>query len=107
MSDIPGSSPDGGPQLPPDLRFLKVLVTALAATMILGLITIIALFVIRLPGVTAAAPTLPAQITLPEGTRAEAVTFGKGWIAVVTEGNEILILDAATGTLRQRLTITQ
>ncbi len=75
--------------------------------MILGLITLIALLVIRLPGGRAPkpAPALPATVTLPAGTRAEAVTFGPGWIAVVTDRQEILILDAASGALRQRIAI--
>jgi hypothetical protein len=42
---------------------------------------------------------------LPDGLTAEAVTFGRGWIAVVTDTEEILILDAETGALRQRVAI--
>jgi hypothetical protein len=33
------------------------------------------------------------------------VTFGRDWIAVVTDTGELLILDAATGALRQRVAI--
>ncbi len=73
--------------------------------MIAGLITIIVLFVIRFPSVTAVPPTLPEHLALPDGLKAEAVTFGRGWIAVVTDTGEILILDAATGALRQRVAI--
>jgi hypothetical protein len=105
MSDIPGATPAGGPDLPPDLRFLKILVTLLAATMIIGLIAMIALFVIRLPGVNTSAPVLPETVALPAGETARAVTFGDGWIAVVTTRDEILILDQATGALRQRIAI--
>jgi hypothetical protein len=90
---------------PPELRFLKLLVTGLAGTMIAGLITIIVLLVIRFPAVTAVRPTLPADLTLPDGLKAEAVTFGRDWIAVVTDTGELLILDAATGALRQRVAI--
>lgn len=95
--------PDAGPASVPHLRFLKILVTVLAGTMIAGLLTIVALIVIRFPAATGL--ELPARIALPEGTRAEAVTFGRGWVAVVTGEDEILILDAATGALRQRITI--
>jgi hypothetical protein len=102
MSDNSAPPGPGTAPLPPDLRFLKLLVTGLTATMILGLLTIIGLLVIRLPG---GAPALPGQVALPEGETARAVTFGRGWIAVVTEGDEILILDAGTGALRQRLSI--
>lgn len=104
--------PEPQSALPPEFRFLKRLVTLLAGTMILGLITLIALLVIRLPGIRAPEPapalpavTLPATVTLPAGTRAEAVTFGPGWIAVVTDRQEILILDAASGAVRQRIAI--
>lgn len=104
MSDT--DDPLAAQDLPPGLRFLKWLVTALAVTMILGLITIVALLVIRLPGVRAPSPTLPAELRLPEGVTAGAVTFGRGWYAVVSEaGDEILIFDAASGDLRQRVTV--
>ena len=102
MSDMPEPPADQG--LPPDLRFLKWLVTGLTATMVLGLITLIVLLVIRLPG-TQAIPVLPEGVSLPQGATAEAVTFGQGWIAVVTGGNQILIYDAASGTLRQTANI--
>lgn len=91
--------------LPPDLRFLKTLVTVLAGVMILGLIAIITLFVIRFSSPREAAVRLPETITLPEGMTARAVTYGTGWYAVVTTGDEILIYDAKTGRLTQRVTI--
>jgi hypothetical protein len=106
MSDMNEAPADEGHGTPPELRFLKVLVTALAGTMILGLITIIFLFVTRLPDAAAPRPALPEGIILPEGAEAEAVTMGRGWIAVVTKADEILILDAETGDLRQRVAIT-
>ncbi len=104
-SDIDDAPNGENADRPPELRFLKLLVTVLAGTMIAGLITIIVLFVIRFPSVTAVRPTLPAQATLPDGLKPEAVTFGRGWIAVVTDSSEILILDAETGALRQRVTL--
>lgn len=93
-------SPDG---LPPGLRFLKTLVIALAITMIAGVITIVALLVTRLNG---AALPLPETITLPDGAKAQAVTAGNGWYAVVTTDNRILIFDRLTSTLQQEVTIT-
>ncbi|MCB2127314.1 MAG: hypothetical protein H6897_08235 [Rhodobacteraceae bacterium] len=104
-SDIDDAPHGNGAAPPPELRFLKLLVTALAGTMIAGLITIIVLLVIRLPSVTAVRPNLPEHVVLPDGLTAEAVTFGRGWIAVVTDTEEILILDAETGALRQRVAI--
>ncbi|WP_126976051.1 DUF6476 family protein [Frigidibacter oleivorans] len=114
MAGSNAGSDKGPPQdeyaTPPELRFLKTLVTVLAGVMIAGLLAIVALLVIRfsqpLPEVVpSAGPTLPANIALPEGETARAVTFGTGWIAVVTGDDEILILDGATGALRQRVRI--
>jgi len=90
MSDAPD------PGTPPELRFLKRLVTTLTVTMILGLVTIVALLVIRLGG----APTLPAlpdNIALPEGAGVAALTFARDWIVVITEAGEILLYDRAAG----------
>jgi hypothetical protein len=88
---------------PKNLRFLRRLVTLLTATMIVGFLTVIVLLVIRLgqPG----APPLPDRITLPGGATATAFTQGPDWYAVVTDTNEILIFDPASGDLRQRIEI--
>ena len=92
--------------LPPSLRFLKALVILLTITMIVGVIVVVSLIVIRFPQVSARGPVLPAEITLPEGARAAAVTFGDGWYAVVTTDNRILIFDRESGTLRQSVAIS-
>jgi len=99
-------TPNGGEAAPalPELRFLKALVTALAGVMIVGLLAILAILVIRFSQ-DPAGPVLPAEITLPAGTTARAITFGPGWYAVVTEQEEILIFDTPTGTLRQTVQI--
>lgn len=78
----------------------------LTLTMIGGVITVVGLLVTRMPqafGTTP--PSLPAEVTLPEGTRAQAVTFGTGWVAVVTTDDRILIFDT-DGTLRQEVPLT-
>ncbi len=62
-------------------------------TMIGGVITVVALIVTRMPQGFAGAPQIPADLALPAGTTAEAVTFGKGWIAVVTADNRLLMFD--------------
>ena len=53
-----------------------------------------------------AGPDLPAEISLPAGERARAVTLGSDWLAVVTvdgEGRErIRVLDRATGARARR-----
>lgn len=110
-SEGPDEAGPGGP-LPPDLRLLKWLVLVLTATMIAGIIALVALLATRLPGAPggggASGPEafLPEGLRLPEGARPTAVTRGEGWLAVVTDRGEILLYDAATGALRQRLSVT-
>ena len=87
---------------PGNLRFLRILVTTLMAVMIGGLVILIVLFVTRFPDPR---PTLPDTITLPAGVAAQAVTFGPGWFAVVTDDNRILIFDQSSGALRQEVEI--
>jgi Flp pilus assembly protein protease CpaA len=102
MSD-PTDAPD--PALPPSLRFLKWLVIILTLTMIVGVITVVAVLVTRMPqAFSAPAPSLPDGVTLPEGSEARAVTFGTGWIAVVTTDDRILIF-GRDGQLRQDVAI--
>ena len=91
------------PELPPSLRFLKHLVTVLTVTMIVGVITVVALLVTRLPALISG-PAVPQGLTLPAGTKAAAITFGTGWTAVVTTTDHILIFHA-DGKLVQDLKI--
>lgn len=103
MSD-PTDAPD--PALPPSLRFLKWLVILLTLTMIGGVITVVGLLVTRMPqAFSAPAPSMPEGFTLPAGVEAEAVTFGTGWIAVVTTDDRILIF-GRDGQLRQDVPIS-
>ncbi len=90
---------------PANLRFLRRLVTVLTAVMILGVVILIGLLVIRLN--TPRSLPLPAEIALPDGATATAFTRGPDWLAVVTADDRILILDAATGALRQEVQITR
>jgi Flp pilus assembly protein protease CpaA len=99
-------NPVGDPALPPSLRFLKWLVIILTLTMIGGVITVVGLLVTRMPqAFSAPSPRLPDGFILPEGATAEAVTFGTGWIAVVTTDDRILIF-GKDGRLRQDVAIT-
>ena len=82
------------------MRYLKALVTALAAVMALGVITLVALLVTRLPDRTA---PLPETIALPDGTVPLAFTRGPAWMAVAT-AEAILIFDL-DGELRQTVAI--
>ncbi len=95
--------PEDDAQDPLNLRVLRILVTVLTVTMIVGLITIVAVFVTRFPRV--ASIDLPPQIALPEDETATAVTVGPGWYAVVTAGSRILVFDSANGALVQTVEI--
>jgi hypothetical protein len=86
---------------PPQLRFLRLLVTTLTVVMIGGLLVVIGLLVTRL---NADDVPLPAEITLPDGSSPDAVTFGATWIAGVS-GDRILILDRETGQIRQEIDV--
>ncbi len=94
---------------PPHLRLLRRLVTVLTVVMIFGLLTIVAVIVMRFTGsAPPGVPVLPATLTLPEGERAEAVTMGQGWVAVVTrgvDGTETIRVFAPDGTPMQSLEI--
>lgn len=103
----PELDPAEDPPEPPRLRQLRWLVNALMLVLIAGVITVTALLVIRLAPF--AAPGLPESLTLPPGERAEAVTLGRDWLAVVTtdaEGRQrVRVLDRATGAERGSLEI--
>lgn len=82
---------------PSSLRFLRRLVTVLTGTMIAGLLTIIALLVIRFSDDPA--PGFPDGITLPPGASAQAFTQGRDWYAIVTDDDQIVIYDRASGQI--------
>jgi hypothetical protein len=90
------------PSEPPNIKFLRRLVTVLTATMIFGLLVVIGLLVIRF---SSTAPDLPEVIALPSGEKAAAFTQGPDWYAIVTQGNQILIFDRTSGNLRQTVDI--
>jgi hypothetical protein len=96
------ANPDDKTNDPANLRFLKALVTVLTATMIGGLLVIIALIVIRFSGDPV---EFPDHLQLPQGATAQAFTRGAGWLAIVTDQDQIIIYDSATGTQRQVITI--
>ena len=84
----------------PMLRWLRILVTALAAVMGIGMLVIAALLWLRLS--QAPLPELPEQIALPEGAAPAAVTFARDWVVVVTDKGEVLLYDKQ-GRLKDRV----
>lgn len=85
----------------PELRFLKALVTGLTLVMGLGMVAIVALLWFRLG--QPVLPELPANVTLPDGARVEALTFARDLIVVVTDAGEVLLYDR-NGVLKDRVT---
>lgn len=96
---------DPAPQTvdPGMVKYLRLLVTILTGTMILGFIVIVVLFVIRFSD--AFGPELPDTVTLPDGTAPLAFTQGGDWYAIVTDDDRILIYDRETGALRQSIAV--
>ncbi|NIY78251.1 hypothetical protein HCZ23_02045 [Celeribacter sp. HF31] len=92
------------------LTLLRRLVTGLLGVMIVGFLVLIGFLVTRFPDFeetgtnTGPALSWPETLDLPEGVTPEAVTRGSDWVAVVA-GDEILIFEAATGALRQRIAV--
>jgi len=74
-------------------------------TMIAGFLALVTVIVMRFPRPAGDLPALPGAVSLPAGTTASAVTFGRGWVAVVTEDERILVYESATGALRREVTI--
>lgn len=84
---------------PPQLRWLKRLVTGLAVVMGGGILAIVALLWLRLS--VPVLPVLPASVTLPEGARAETVTFSRFGIVVLTQTGKVLIYSPQGALLDQ------
>lgn len=82
--------------------------TVLTAVMTAGIVAIVLLLVTRLGAQSPPVPpppALPPALDLPAGARAQAVTFGAGWIAIVTEDQRILLFDAGDGRLLRELSV--
>lgn len=85
------------------MKYLRLLVTVLTVTMIVGFLVIVFLFVTKFSD--AFGPDLPDQITLPDGTEATAFTQGDTWFAIVTKDQKILIYDRDGKTLHKTISI--
>ena len=86
---------------PRDLRFLKTLVTVLTAVMIAGVITIVALLVIRLNAETRAVLVHPEVYALPAGVGTLGYSLHDGRAILVGDDGVIRVFDAASGALLQ------
>jgi hypothetical protein len=98
----PSDAPDQ--PVPPDVRFVKRLVVVLTGVMIAGITLIVGLLVLRLTA--APAPlALPDQLDLPPGVTVQAVTLTRERVLVVSEDDDVLVFDRATGALRHRIAL--
>ena len=86
----------------PELAWLRRVVTGLALAMGLGIVALVAILWLRLS--QPPLPDLPAEIALPAGARAAAVTFARDLTVVVTEAGEVLVYDRA-GRLKDRAAV--
>ena len=93
--------------LPPDLRFLRVLVTVLTAAMILGVITIVFLLVIRLNAETAPILVHPEMFEIPEGVGTIGFSVVNGQTIIIGDDAVIRVFDSETRTLLQEISTTQ
>jgi hypothetical protein len=98
---------DNGP-LPPDLRFLKGLVTVLTLVMIAGVIAIVALLVIRLNAAPPAPIVIdPGDFALPTGVSVTGIgTVGRR-VVIVGDDGIIRVHDADTGEAVETFTLAE
>ncbi|PIE06435.1 MAG: hypothetical protein CSA74_12555 [Rhodobacterales bacterium] len=86
------------------IRYLKTLVTALSVTMIAGVIVLVSVVVMRFNATTAPV-AFPGSIALPEGSQAQAVTRGPGYLLVVTADGRALVFSPDGQSLRQEIAL--
>lgn len=91
-------SEDNGP-LPPNLRFLRVLVTVLTAVMILGVITIVALLVIRLGDTARPILVHPEFFAIPEGVNTVGYSIVNGYTVIIGDDGVIRVFASDTREL--------
>lgn len=101
---MPPNEDEGG-TLPANLRFLKTLVTVLTAVMILGVLTIVALLVIRLNAEPAPILIVPGDFALPPGVGVVGLSVIDGQSVIVGNDGVIRVYDGASRALLQEFRI--
>lgn len=96
---------EDGP-LPPNLRFLRVLVTVLTAVMILGVITIVALLVIRLGDNGQPILVHPEVFDIPEGVNTLGYSVVDGYTVIVGDDQIIRVFASDTRELVDQLDLS-
>ncbi len=87
------------------LRFLRSLVLVLTATMIAGMVLLVALFYARLGGDAPATESLvvPDRFKIPNGSQIAAVTQAKAFWVLVTAEGEVLFYEPTGGAPIRRV----
>ncbi|MEL6954406.1 MAG: DUF6476 family protein [Pseudomonadota bacterium] len=96
MGDTPQDDEASGFDLPPNLRYLKTLVTILTAVMILGVVTITLLLVIRITGDDRPILLSPDLFELPVGVEVAGYSQTGQQIVIVGTDGLIRVFDAET-----------
>jgi hypothetical protein len=91
--------------LPPQLRWLKRLVTVLTLTMIAGVLAITALLVIRLNADTAPVVIAPGDFALPDGVGLVGFSVIQGRTVVVGDDAVIRVYDSDSRALLQEIVL--
>ena len=88
------------------MRILRYLVLAMTIIFIVGFTIIVTVVYLQfVKAQNGFKIDLPDIVELPEGARAQAFTQGRGWYAVVTQENKILVFDSKSGELTQSVDI--
>lgn len=90
---------DQGPE-PANLKFLRILVTVLTATMIIGIAAVITLMVLRLNQTPSSWAPQVETLTLPSGVTPAAVTYIQNRTLILGDDDNLYIFegDAQTAT---------
>jgi uncharacterized integral membrane protein len=105
MGVEPPETSTEGADLPPQLRWLKRLVTVLTVTMIGGVLAITALLVIRLNAGPAPVVIAPGDFALPAGVAITGISVVGGRTVIVGDDGVIRVYDSATRSLLQDIAI--
>ncbi|MDG4647450.1 DUF6476 family protein [Roseibacterium sp. SDUM158017] len=105
MSEAPRNEngADGTEALPRDLRFLKALVTVLTVVMIGGVITIVALLVIRLNAPAPQVVVDPGMFAMPAGVATLGISVVRGHTVITGDDGVIRVYDSESRALLQEI----
>ncbi|OAN72668.1 hypothetical protein A8B78_19495 [Jannaschia sp. EhC01] len=99
--------PEGDGPLPPNLRFLRVLVTVLTAVMILGVLTVILLLVIRLNDIRGPILVHPEVFSIPAGVNTVGYSVVDGYTVIIGDDGIIRVFASDTQELVQQLDLNE